>query len=342
MNKKNTLLIAMMATGTAYANNYYSVVVNDFSIVAADIIAPSAPNLSITEDVNSDQFLHANEIRGHSNLSINVELPNDAVKGDILTISNKDNHILTESDISNRTVSYSYSIPDYGDTLNLTAQLRDKAGNQSGINSLNITVQLYVDTTVLVGKNYNKEYDVLSHGSINKNFTYEVWVKPYKAIKAGDISENVSTSGTSGENYIFYPDHGGTGTGIHGIGLSVGTNGFKVYAHSAAYMPSLFVKYQSISSTTWNHFVVSVNNNVPSIYLNGKHVGNGYAPSSGTAISTEYIGGIGSYGPTDADMALVRIWNGALSSSEIGTVYNQHANVGKVIGSSTLVEVLND
>lgn len=342
MNKKNLLLMAIIATGTAYAGNtYYTIISSGYTGSTADITPPSAPTISITEDSNSDNFLHVNEIKGYSDLSVNVDLPDDAITGDVLMISSKSDYSLTDSDIANGTVAYSYPIPDYGNTLSLTAELKDQAGNQSESHSLNTTVQLYVDTATLTGKDYNSAQDSTETNAISQNFTYEAWVKPHRAIKAGDTSENQSTSGVSGENYIFYPEHGGDSTGLHGIGLSVGTNGFKVFAHSAGYMPSLFVNYQSISSTTWNHFVVSVNNNVPSVYLNGSYVGAGYAPRSGMAISTTLIGDRG-YGPTDAEMALVRIWDGALSSSEISTVYNQHVNVGKVIGSSTLVEVLND
>lgn len=204
-----------------------------------------------------------------------------------------------------------------------------------------ITIPLYVDTSTLTGTTYANSQTLLSSGGMYSNFTLETWIKPHKAIKSTSVMSNTGIDGHYEENYVFYPPHGGISTGYHGVGLSVGTNGIKVFAHSDGYLPALYVNYQTISSTSWNHVVLSVINNVPYVYLNGSLIGVGFAPSWGTLYSPYELGTNDSYGNFYGELSISRVWNGALSNTQVADNYNKYIELNTTVGSSTLVEIHN-
>lgn len=203
----------------------------------------------------------------------------------------------------------------------------------------------WVDTQHLSGVRFNGNNISSGAPAYNSNFTMETWVKPYKAIPTGTVAGNHAgkIDGTTGlENYIFAPTHGGVNTGRHGFGLSVGTNGIKVFAHSDGYMPALFVSYRGISSSSWNHVAVSVQNNVARVHLNGQFIGSSYAPYAGTLFSSVQLGSYGSYGPINASLAKTRVWNKPLSGSEIHNLYLRNLPISFTSGSgATLISVKN-
>lgn len=337
--KKQSSILLLAFSPFVFANDFYSIVgSNDFTYVETDVTAPTKPEVLFISDLNDDNELTVDEINSMSNLITKVLLPNDAVVGDKLNITDQETLILKSSDISSGEVLFNYPVPDFGETTYLSASIKDISNNESDITNVSIGTQLYVDKNTLEGESYSLNYEAFTTEKFYQNFTMEAWVKPKETIRAGDISTNLGAAGTSGEQYVFYPIHGGNGTGVHGMGLSVGTNGVKVYVHSGGYMPPLFVSYRTISSTEWNHFTVSVNDGLPSIYLNGVHIGDGLKASSGNVFSPNTIGdNHAGYGPLKADVAVTRLWNGALNSTQIANNYNKFIQLNKSIDGVTLL-----
>lgn len=328
----------------SYSNNFYSIINSEFTYVPTDTTPPSQlVALNFLNDIDLNGELTIDEIKANNNIEVEAVLPIDAIVGDKLSITGKPEIRLEQSDIDNGKISLSYDMIDYGETLNISATLKDVSNNVSPSISNSVSTQLYIDKSTMVGESYYRDITYLTNKKIPSNFTMETWVKPQKAIKTGSVKTNVGTDGTTYENYVFYPDHGGNGTGVHGLGLSVGTNGIKVHAHSGGYMPSLFVDYRPISSTEWNHIVVSVKNDLATVYLNGVSLGNALKVTSGTVYSTLSIGDYHmNYGVLEADIAIARIWDNALTSSEVADYYNKYVSVGTKLSQATLLEVKHD
>lgn len=342
---KNILAISLSFFATnVFANNYYNIIYsNDINYEIDTAPSPSSPIIEIVNDLDNDGILSIAEIKDLDNLEVKVKLPSSNVFEDyILNVSGQDKKVLSQSDIDNGEFSYFYDIPNYGESISLKSFIEGVRGKKSPETFDSATTQLYVDTNTLTGVTYNNTHTLLDSKGLLTNFSYEAWVKPHQTIKTGSVQGNLGVDGTSGENYIFYPDHGGTNSGKHGLGLSVGTNGYKVHVHSTAYMPAVFVKYTPVSSQEWTHFFIVVNNNIPSIYVNGQYVGSGLAPSSGAVYSTGSIGDQGSYGKLKGDVALVRIWNNSLTSSDVSNIYNKYLQFNSVIGSAKLIELKNN
>ncbi|MGD1524334.1 LamG-like jellyroll fold domain-containing protein [Vibrio harveyi] len=204
----------------------------------------------------------------------------------------------------------------------------------------------WVDVNYLDGSRYIGNQSSIGASAIDSTFTLETWVKPHKAIPYGTVAGNAAgkIDGTNGqENYVFLPSHGGTNTGRHGFGLSVGTNGLKVFAHSAGYMPALFVSYRDISSKSWNHIAVSVQNNAARVYLNGNYIGTAQKPYAGTLFSSTSIGSYSSYGPINATLAHTRVWNKNLTDSDISSLYKRNLPTSfRSDSGATLLSVKNN
>ncbi|MFS1427067.1 LamG domain-containing protein [Vibrio splendidus] len=205
-------------------------------------------------------------------------------------------------------------------------QLTDSAGIQSVWSQkqpVDVVNEL-VDTRHLIGTKYEARGRSIGVSSrTESNFSYETWVKPNKVVKEGSVQSNLGVDGTSGENYVFSPDHG-YDSNNHGVGLSVGTNGIKLHIHSSGYMPAIYVNYTPIPSSQWTHVAVSVTNNVASIYKNGVLIGKALPPSHGVIFSPSYIGDSSSYGAFYGYLAESRVWNKPLSSNEIKDRYLRH------------------
>ena len=133
--------------------------------------------------------------------------------------------------------------------------------------------------------------------------------KPSGRVQNGDHevdnSSNSSTDGTSGQKYLFWPDHGGDHAA--GMGISLGRNGMSNYEHGSGYMPPTVV-YGSkagtnILGTGFNTLAIKYKNSEnekPSIYVNGNDPGNlfagiymqsRYASARSTVYSPTIIGG---------------------------------------------------
>lgn len=343
---KNILLttICSILSLNSYSDNFYALIKSEFTYVQTDTTYQSELlDLNFLNDIDLNGELTIDEIKASNNIEVEAVLPINAMIGDKLSITGKSEIILEQSDIDNGKVSLSYDMIDYGETLNISATLKDVSDNILSSISNNISTQLYIDKSTMVGESYYRNVTYLTNQKIPSNFTMETWIKPQKEIKTSSVKNNENKDGTKGENYVFYPDHGGSGTGVHGLGLSVGTNGIKVHAHSSSYMPSLFVDYREISSTEWNHIVVSVKDDLATVYLNGVSLGDALKVKSGTVYSSLSIGDYdNNYGALEADIAIARIWDNALTSSEVAEYYNKYISVGKKLSQATLLEVKHD
>ncbi len=152
-------------------------------------------------------------------------------------------------------------------------------------------------------------------GRPSNSFTMAAWVRVYNTHEI-DIETTASTSGTSGQEYLFGAAHGGTNAGA---GVSMGTNGISVYEHGSSYMPATAV-YNPGNTTTigtgWNHVAVVYDNKTPTIYLNGRKVRGGLTSPRPSVLSPVSFGG-GPYGYIQADVDDVVIYNEALDFDRV-------------------------
>ena len=113
-----------------------------------DTIAPSAPT-DITVG-NGDAYITADEIDAEGNVDVVVGLPNDAEVGDTLIVSGNgtsEEHVLTQDDLNSGNVTVQLPAPAQGESLDVTANLTDPAGNVSGDKTVNVGI---VDTTEII------------------------------------------------------------------------------------------------------------------------------------------------------------------------------------------------
>lgn len=153
------------------------------------------------------------------------------------------------------------------------------------------------------------------------SYTMELWAWP----TAGRASTGESTSGiagSGGQRYAIFPCEAATG-GIVGAGISIGTNGVSVFEHGSGYLPALLVFNTPI--TGWTHVAVVYTNRQPKLYLNGVLVRTGLTSGNSSCPSTW----LGERGALTANQGFyaglldeVSIYNRALSTEEIQTIYN--------------------
>ncbi len=155
-----------------------------------------------------------------------------------------------------------------------------------------------------------------SYTKPQNNFTLEAWVK---AESSHDI-DNESTSGTTGttgQAYLFRP--GNEGSSNAGAGVSVGTNGISVYENGDDYMPALAVHEEELG-TGWNHIVVTYENKIPRIYLNGSPVRTGLTSPRNNVLAPNRIGG-SDYGSFAGAVDRVRVYDYTLSDEQVLQAY---------------------
>jgi RHS repeat-associated protein len=152
---------------------------------------------------------------------------------------------------------------------------------------------------------------------LTNNFTLSFWALP-SASQEIDSESTSSTSGTSGQRYAFWPTwYDG---GHAGAGVSVGTNGVSVYEHASNYMPATLVYPTSI--TNWTHITIVYENKQPKLYVNGALVRTGLTSTMDYVhLNPSYIGGQ-VYGYYAGQLDEVRVYNRALSASEVSVLAN--------------------
>ena len=163
-----------------------------------------------------------------------------------------------------------------------------------------------------------------SIADITNNFTMELWAYPKSIIEIATESTS-GISGSTGQKYAIGAIQGTSvwGDGHAGAGIFVGTNGISVYEHAANYMPALLVYSGSVIK--WSHIIIVYSNKQPKLYLNGLLVKTGLT-SLKTYVHQGLYGsdsgiGKGSYGLFNGLIKSTKIYNAALSSSQIKQNY---------------------
>ncbi|MDD5139888.1 MAG: immunoglobulin domain-containing protein [Verrucomicrobiales bacterium] len=171
--------------------------------------------------------------------------------------------------------------------------------------------------------------------NIQNSFTMEFWAYPQKGFDMA--SENDSGyPGISGQSYAIFPDWGGL-DGQAGVGVCMGTNGISVIEHAHDYMPSMLSYTNLING--WIHVAVVYVNKQPTLYVNGVNVRTGITSSRSFVYPSKDLGNsygsvfghpFNSYGPYQGLLDEVAIYNRALASTEIQSIYNA-GSAGKCV-----------
>jgi RHS repeat-associated protein len=159
---------------------------------------------------------------------------------------------------------------------------------------------------------------ILNNGAdVTNNFTISFWAQPTTTHQI-DSESTSGFGGTSGQRYMLWPFWNNNGHA--GAGVSVGSNGVSVYEHADNYMPALLVYSGSLSG--WTHVTVVYENKQPKLYLNGTLVRTGLtSPMSFVHLNPAEIGG-DVYGYYAGKLDELRIYNRALSPTEVATLPN--------------------
>jgi len=124
------------------------------------------------------------------------------------------------------------------------------------------------------------------------NFTVEFDAKPTQTITLTNAGSSTANN-ASYNKILLYEQHGGN-TGNAGLGLSLGTNGAMAIIHKTGVYVSV-LKYEGDLSAS-HRYRLSVSNNVPKLYVDGKLVATGIKTSHATNVYLMPIIGKGSYG----------------------------------------------
>jgi hypothetical protein len=151
------------------------------------------------------------------------------------------------------------------------------------------------------------------------NFTYEVWCRPTTTHEI-DTETTFGFGGVFNQRYLI--DAVFTTSPNSGAGISIGTNGVSVYEHAPEYMPALLVSTTPISSTLATHIVVLYINKQPSLYINGIFNKVGLISPRTNVFATATSIGRGQYGHFQGVIHSVKVYNRALTPSEILQNYN--------------------
>ncbi len=157
-------------------------------------------------------------------------------------------------------------------------------------------------------------------------FTYEIWCRPTSTNLEPATESTTGTGaglGTSQRNVIA-PANYGTNSGA---GISVGTNSVVVIEHGNSLLAPILIYTASIPSTRFSHVVAVYNNKQPTLYFNGSFARTGLL-SPRTTVYGDYTRiGYGDYGTFSGGIAAVKVYNRALSASEV--LQNYNANKGR-------------
>jgi hypothetical protein len=150
-------------------------------------------------------------------------------------------------------------------------------------------------------------------------FTYDIWCIPTTTHQI-DTQSTSGTGGTSGQRYLVGPVFKSPTNS--GAGISAGTNGISVYEHSDGYLPALLVSTTAISSVSASLITIVYNNKQPTLYINGTFDKNGL-----TSTRTNVFGDFSAiaayfYGSFQGKIHYVRVYNRALTASEVLQNYN--------------------
>jgi len=151
--------------------------------------------------------------------------------------------------------------------------------------------------------------------NLTNTFSYSFWANPTMTHEI-DSESTSGYGGFSGERYVLSPSwyEGGE----VGAGVSVGTNGVSLYENGDSDMAPVLVYNAPISG--WTHITVVYQNKQPKLYINGTYVRTGLTSRQGLVhLTPDYIGG-GFYGYYGGSVDDLRVYNRALTDSEITAV----------------------
>ena len=155
-------------------------------------------------------------------------------------------------------------------------------------------------------------------------FTYSFWAKP--SSDTNTFTESI-TSGKSafGNHRIILAGFHAPGlpkSSNAGFGISVGKNCIYAIAHRESLYSPILVNQASFSH--WSSFTFIVNNNIPSLFVDGVFIKNGLNPLRTLHLIAKTGGAIGSgdYGLYHGLIDDVRIYDRALSAAEVQALYN--------------------
>ena len=172
--------------------------------------------------------------------------------------------------------------------------------------------------------------------TISNSFTVSFWAKP-TATRDVTVENNAGVSGTAGQRYALWPI-GFTSTDTALAGISVGTNGVSVFEHKDSYLPSLLV--YPVAITDWTLVTVVYSGKTPKLYLDDKLKRTGKTSTMqfvhpGNSLGYQAPGGA-DYGHYAGGLDEFKVWNRALSGSEVNALYNSE------VSSSTNVKDVSE
>lgn len=167
-------------------------------------------------------------------------------------------------------------------------------------------------------------YKGIVSSSDSSSFTMEFWAKPTATIGNLPSSQTISgTVGISGQRYAIFPEMHNSSTEA-GAGVSVGTNGIAVVEHAGYYMPAplVYTISNDIAADGWLHIAVVYESRTPRLYVNGVLKQTGLS-SGRTVYPSSAFGEVGAgYGFYGGSLDELHIFNRALTSTEIQSIYN--------------------
>jgi hypothetical protein len=153
--------------------------------------------------------------------------------------------------------------------------------------------------------------------NITGTFSYECWALPTLTTSLpGQSGSGITT--TSGNRWIIYSDNRGS---ARGVGMCVGTNGVSVIEHGANNIYAPLTHAYTFSSTLFTNVTVVVSSGSPNLYINGIFQKTGVTSGSTVYPSFSIIGS-GAYGLYGGRMAIIKLYNYALTASQVNSNFN--------------------
>lgn len=164
-------------------------------------------------------------------------------------------------------------------------------------------------------------------------------VSPHVCILRRPVVASPTSSGPSGSpeidsffpsgtipryaRYVLFPRHGASAIPLPnyaGFGVSVAANGVAVFGHTAGWMPCLLSYQADLATGAFTHLVISVDDNMPSLYVNGKMVKEGVRAPKTLFYYPDEIGS-GTYGSFRGALDELVVFDRAFSAEEASGLY---------------------
>jgi len=175
------------------------------------------------------------------------------------------------------------------------------------------------------GRDGQVEVPANTFPTVSNNFTIELWANP-TAARTVTAETNMGVSGVNVaqhqlQRFAVFPHRADLAYGANhaGAGLSIGNNGITVYEHAANYLPSRLVYSNAVSG--WTHVALVYASRRPRLYVNGTLVRSSQIVGFPFIHASASLGGSvqGDFGNFRGQLDEVRIWNVALSETQIQT-----------------------